>query len=477
MSSLRPPEAQPARRAAVPLFIARFPGAETFLRLVGRGGDERVLRARLSALMALAARGSTLLTLLFLIPASREALGPERFGLWMLLGSLPIALAFADLGIGNGVMSAIAVADGRDDRDEMRRIASNGQALLIGAAAALLAIYGLAAAHVDWGRVFNVHDPLAVREASQSAAVVAISLALTIAAALTSKVQTGQQEGVLANSIIATSNVASFVAVFAALKLGYGVPVLAGLLIGLPAVIQVLAAFGYFAFVHPDLRPRIADVDPGMLRLLVGSGLMFFFMQICSVANSRFDAFLVAQYASSSAAGLYLTFDRLFALAAVLPVALLTPLWPAYAEAHERGDLAWIRRTFWRSTVTTLAFTIVVSLGIVATQGNLLSRWFPAVAEAPWWLVGGFAVWKIFDTVAISGSVLLNGAGRLKAALAMLASSAVLSIGSKLLVVPYTGPFAIVWLTAAITVACSVAPLAILVPRIYRGLERRSSRR
>jgi hypothetical protein len=59
----------------------------------------------------------------------------------------------------------------------------------------------------------------------------------------------------------------------------------------------------------------------------------------------------------------------------------------------------------------------------------------------------------------------------------MLASSAVLSIGSKLLVVPYTGPFAIVWLTAAITVACSVAPLAILVPRIYRGLERRSSRR
>jgi O-antigen/teichoic acid export membrane protein len=57
-----------------------------------------------------AARAIGLLTSLISVPLTYRYLGPERYGIWMVLFSFIAAMGFADLGIGNGLMNVVLEA-------------------------------------------------------------------------------------------------------------------------------------------------------------------------------------------------------------------------------------------------------------------------------------------------------------------------------------------------------------------------------
>ncbi len=62
------------------------------------------------------AKAIGILASLISVPLTYRYLGPERYGIWMVLISIITALSFADLGIGNGLMNAVSEAYGKDDR-------------------------------------------------------------------------------------------------------------------------------------------------------------------------------------------------------------------------------------------------------------------------------------------------------------------------------------------------------------------------
>ena len=51
---------------------------------------------------------------LFTVPLTIDYLGAERYGLWMTISTMLSMLSFADLGLGNGLLNAIAKAKGRN---------------------------------------------------------------------------------------------------------------------------------------------------------------------------------------------------------------------------------------------------------------------------------------------------------------------------------------------------------------------------
>lgn len=82
---------------------------------VGRS-RERYRRVTFTTAGALGAGAIAMLTSLVSVPLIFCYLGAERYGLWMVLLSFIAAMAFADLGIGNGVMNAVSEPYGKDDR-------------------------------------------------------------------------------------------------------------------------------------------------------------------------------------------------------------------------------------------------------------------------------------------------------------------------------------------------------------------------
>jgi O-antigen/teichoic acid export membrane protein len=79
--------------------------------------DERYRRTLLSALASLAAKSLSVITALLAVRLTMPYLGPERYGLWMTLGSIFGCLSFADLGLGYSILNVVAEANGKDDRE------------------------------------------------------------------------------------------------------------------------------------------------------------------------------------------------------------------------------------------------------------------------------------------------------------------------------------------------------------------------
>src|SRR6202042_1779317 len=117
---------------------------------------ERNRRAVLTGSAATLARVVQIGTSLITVPLTLRYLGNERFGLWMTISSVLAMAAFADFGVGNGVLNTVAQAFGEDDSLGVRRAVSSGFAVLSSIAILLLLSFFSIFRLINWGDFFRV---------------------------------------------------------------------------------------------------------------------------------------------------------------------------------------------------------------------------------------------------------------------------------------------------------------------------------
>ena len=135
--------------------------------------QERHRRAALSALAAALSKALSVLATLVSIPLALAYLGAERFGVWSTLSALVLALQFADLGLGNGVVNAVSSAFGARDQAALRRYVSSAAFALLGVCLALGMLAWAVVPGVAWASVFNLQGALARAEVLPAVAVFA----------------------------------------------------------------------------------------------------------------------------------------------------------------------------------------------------------------------------------------------------------------------------------------------------------------
>ena len=125
----------------------------------------------LTALSSGGAKVISVVTMLISVPLTLHYLGSERYGMWMTISSVIAMLGFADLGLGLGLMNAVAEAHGTDDRQAAVHYVSSAFFMLTGVAVIIGLAFALIYSHIPWARLFNVTSPLAVQEAGPAMAV------------------------------------------------------------------------------------------------------------------------------------------------------------------------------------------------------------------------------------------------------------------------------------------------------------------
>ncbi len=101
----------------------------------------RLRRATVAASFGYLQYGLAMASGLLMVPLAIRCLGPRTYGLWLASGELLGYAAMVDLGVVAVLPWMLAEADGRQDRDAMRRLVSHG--VVVGAAVGL--VYGLLA--------------------------------------------------------------------------------------------------------------------------------------------------------------------------------------------------------------------------------------------------------------------------------------------------------------------------------------------
>jgi O-antigen/teichoic acid export membrane protein len=417
------------------------------------------------------ARAIGLLTSLVSVPLTYRYLGPERYGIWMVLISIIAAMGFADLGIGNGLMNAISEAYGKDDRRLAREHLTSALALMLAIATVLAVAGAVVYPFLPWMRVLNVKSAAAAAEGAKAFLVLYASFILNIPLGVISRAQSGLQKGYSAQIVGAIASLLSLCAILIVIALHANLVWLVSALVFAGILSALLNAWILF-HAHPWLLPRWQAYSATSAHKILKLGIMFFVLQCAFTLAYTSDNIVIDQVMGVAAVALYAVPQKLFGFVTSVVSMAINPLWPAYGEAISRGDVAWVKRAFFRSLWLVLAITIPVCTVLVFASPWILRVAVGKSLQAPLSLLMVLAVWCVVNAVSVVSAILLNGAGVLKAQSALAIIVGVCNLALSIFLTRRYGVIG-VCLGSIITQLMITFPTYLfLIPRLFTNLSR-----
>jgi len=380
---------------------------------------------------------------LAVIPLSLKLLGPERYGLWLAVGSLIAWGGVADLGLAPGLVNLVASACGRDDRASARRYISTALGAYGILAGVLFLAFMLASRWEGLPGLLGIHTP---ELAGQARLLVVVCGALFALSSLTRVIPTactGLQQGYYpAWSHISGSIVG--LAVLVVLAWTSASLITYALVMGLPPLAAQIGLGAYFfGKRHRDLRPRLGDWDLSSLRELWGVGGWLTLHQAANLAVLYSANLIIANRLGPAAVTQYSVPYAVFAVLISVAWHIVSPYLPAYAEASARGDFGWIRRRAGQTLVLT-----VVLLGaggaillIVGQQGIRL--WSGGHVTPALGLLAALACFSLVKACSNATGVLLVGLGLVRFAACVYGSVALVYLTTAWLSLRWLGLLAL----------------------------------
>ena len=434
-------------------------------------GAERARRARLTTLTSVGGRGLTMLLSLVSLPLTIGYLDTERFGLWVTIGSFLAWLAIADLGLGNGLANAVTTARANGDDEGAQRVVSTAFGLLVGIAIAMGAALAIAFPFVAWQRVFAVSSRVDVAELRVT---IALCIAVFIASfplGVVDRVLGACQEGYVASAWGTASAVLSTLALVLAVRFGSGLPTLVLALSVVPLVVRIATTAWVFTRLHPELRPRRSAYRRDLARTLLATGSSFLVVQLAALGMWQNDNIIISQLFGPAAVGPYSVAFRLATVYVGLVSMYLSPLWPAYADAHARGEYAWIRARLRKTTRLVTATTIAAAIGMIAVGPFVIRVWTRHAEMVPSrTLLVPIAVYMVLIVFCLAQAMALNGLGRIRGQMYYSTAAAILNVALSIGLGLAMGVAGVCWATCiAALVTAVLAPIEL--HRALRELE------
>jgi O-antigen/teichoic acid export membrane protein len=426
---------------------------------------ERRRRLILSAAASGVARLIAMAASLVSVPLTLHYLGAELYGMWMVIASFTAMLAFADLGLGNGILTRIAEEYGRDNRAQMAGIISNGYVATGAMAAVVLAGFAIAYPFVPWPALFNASSQQAREQAGPALAVFTVCFALSIPGSVVQKVQTGLQQSFVSSLWQALGSVLALVAVLGVIALRGSLPWLVLALAGCPMVVGWVNTLAFFGRSAPDLRPVMALASREALRSVVSIGLLFFTIQLIGSIKYGSDTLMLAQLKGAASVAQYAVPERLFSVIAMVITMVTAPLWPAYGEAIARGDARWVRHVLRRSLLLAGLCAAVASSALVLAAPFIIRLWVGGAVTPTTMLLVGLGLWRVVEACGTAASFYMNGAGLMRSQAWIAGFTALAMITLKIVLITRMGAAGIAWGATVSFVLCSGLPITVIIRR------------
>ncbi len=417
-------------------------------------------------------KGINLLSVMITVPLTLDYLGTERYALWVALSSLITLLSFADLGIGNGLVSAIAKADGEKDMPGIQRLVASGFYLLCGIGLGLLLITFLIYPLVPWNRVFAVKDPLAIYEAGPSMLVFMLFFVVNLPLGVVQRLQMGMQETWLCSLWQAAGNLGAIAGVLMVIHLQAGLPWLVAAMLGIPAFFTAINMAVEFCWRRPQLLPRLMNFQQSTLRSMLQIGMVFFALQVLNILANFSDSLILAHVLDANAVATYGVTFKVYQIL-LISTLFLQPLWPAFGEALGRHDYAWAKHVLTRILIGSLVLGSLLAMVFYLYGRQAILLWIGSDVLPDQGVVNAFAAWTLLATYGGAISVFLNNVVFLHKQLLIYTIASLVALALKVPLVHMLGTAGVVWATViGYTVFFSI-PAVIIAYRTLTALSAR----
>ena len=376
------------------------------------GRTKRLFEAVRSAVVS---KGVLVLVSVISIPVVIRYLGAERFGIWTTISGSLAMLLVLDFGVANSLTNFISEGYARDDREHASRYGSTAIFLMMAIALLLGIISWLIWPHLDWFAIFHLSSRSESSEVSHAVAAALAIFLIDLPARLSVKILGGYQEVKTANIFAILGSVGNLITILVLVRFHAGLTALvAGTALALVGA-DVVCLTWLISFHKPWHRPRISHFDRFAARRMMQLGTEFFILQIAGLIVFNSDNFIVAHYLGPAQVAPYSIAWRFVGYAAVLQTLLTPALWPAFSEAFEKGDLAWVRTTFRRTTWVTMGTSFGFTV-LFALFGKWLIRiWATQSAVPGETLILLMCVWVLISTFMNNTAIVLASRGKTRA--------------------------------------------------------------
>ena len=450
--------------------LLRFNSFETNSK-EGRS-KERHRRIVWSGITAAMARIISMASVFISIPFALNYLGAERYGMWMTITAFITMLGFADFGLGNGVLNAISHAKGKDNKDEIRNIISNGFFILSMICITIVLISIVVNPYVPWHKLYNVTSEIAVSEAASVTVILLICFALAMPLSIVRHTQTGLQKAFWSNIWDSTGSILGLAGLVIAIWLEAGLQWLALAIIGGPLTTRVFNTVIFFGVQEKWLRPHWNEISKSRIGSLFNIGFLFFVMQIAVVVGFQSDNIIIAQVMGAEYVAQYSIAMKLFTLPSIIIGFYVLSQWPAYGEALTRGDIKWIKTTFYKTLRISLIVAIPASLFLVIFGQWIIEVWAGKTVSPSTELLWGLGAWSFMLVIGVLCSTLLNALHIVKFQLIVAITMAMSNIILSIMLVNIIGvPGAVYGSVLAYTIT-AIIPYFIFLPRLLSGLHK-----
>lgn len=430
----------------------------------------REKRIRYTAVTAILSKVLAMLVPLVTVRYAYDYLGAEIYGLWNTVLSFFSMFAFADLGLGSGLQTALSQSSGRDDETYGRKLVSSTYLILVISTLVILLGVLIVFPMVDWSGVMNVESETAEKLVGAVVLIIVTSKLLNVPFSLVNRTQLALQEGYKGNLWQCAANILSMGLIILIVLRNLGqIP----LIVASTYTVVVVSVFNfwiYFGIERKEYAPRLKYADRKAGKEMLRIGIAFCLLSVFTSLGLSLDSFIVARISSLGESATYSILYRAVNLIGVGCGMLSAPLWGVFGEALERGDDKWVQIRARKTALLSLAIAGAGTLGFLLIGKTVFQIWLGKPLEYSSFMLLGMALHQCLLSFISSYFMVLNARGVVKKQIYIFIWYTVVSLILKFAAGRF---FGIDWIPMVGTICYGV----MVVPYVYRTAKNEIDRR
>lgn len=316
------------------------------IKEIRQAPPSRTKNVAINSLLVLVSKGLTLLISLVLLPLTVGYVSSEKYGVWITISSIASWIAIFDLGLGNGLKNKYIECVANGNRIKAQRYVSTTYAMLSFIFIPLLLVFLLINSFLDWKSILNVYVD---EDLNKIFAIVMAYVSFNFILSTINIVLMAEQKPGESSIRQLIQQILVLLTIFVLTKTTKGSLLYLCLsLCIVPLAVCLFFNISLFSTRYKSVRPSIKMVDFSLLKELFGLSFKFFFLQSVALVLFQLTNIIIIRYYSAEDVTLYNVAYKYFSVPTVFFAAIVTPIWAAVTEAHNKGDNIWIRKTLRR---------------------------------------------------------------------------------------------------------------------------------
>jgi len=405
--------------------------------------DRRYLSIARAGMSALGTKSISTIAVIISVPLTLHHLGTERYGLWVTLYSIIAWFSLFDLGLSNGLLSALTEAYGKGRNDLAKSFISAAvQGLMLIAALAGIGCT-LLALNTDWSSIFKIRDPAVAVDFNHAVVVAIVLFVLGLPLTVVGKIYIAYQRGEMANIWTAAATMGGLIGLAVAVSSGGDMLALVFGFAGGQFLVNAMSAAWLFGPAMPELRPSLRMGDHQYRRVFNTSAAMFatqlatllYFQSPNLIISSRLGPEHVAPFQATWQLFFYITLPQMLVGANI---------WASIGEAYAKKDFGWIQKLFVRYVKLSALYGLTFIFVAVLFYEPIIMYWVGPAALADRATVYGMATWALLLALIQPVTSVVLGTGRIAVFAVFNLMSAICVVIVSYILTPLLGSVAII---------------------------------